>query len=98
MEAMHAAPFGLNTGACKTELPRYTPPGATQTKERSSQQLRASDTQHGSNWRPSVAKPGPSNKQWGATRMWFRVDTANPWSVAHQLLLFERVAGDNSHI
>ena len=93
-ESMQTAlPFCINTGARKAELPRYRRSNLTWRDANKRIVVPDAEGLSRAGWlevAPVCSKTDPSNVQWGATRMWFRVDADDLWSVAHHLLLFER--------
>ena len=90
--------FSLSLGARKAELPRYRlsnvvwlSPDMVEGKATGDWLSRVSD-----GWwcrvSPVCSKTDYDNAKYGSTRMWFKVDSSDPWSVGARLIVRERRA------
>ena len=88
--------FSLSLGARKAELPRYRlsnvvwlSPDMVEGKATTDWLSRVAD-----GWwcrvSPVCSKTDYDNAKYGSTRMWFKVDSSDPWSVAARLIARER--------
>ena len=79
---------GINLGLRKAEYPRYKRSNI-QWRDGNKRPLEPTPENiakaHWMEVTPVCSKTDPHNKQWGATRMWFRVNDADPWSLASRL-------------